>query len=120
MGLILLTFSTEPLDHHVLFLVCLQRFLILVLAKLNLYLIFFKISGSMVSNEHTDSASSTFDVTLDQVVTVTESRYPSMSFPNFFSNLGGSLGLWLGVGIIQICVLFVNLVSKLRKKFLLR
>ena len=74
----------------------------------------------MVSDERTDSALSTFDVTLDQVVTVTESRYPKMSFSKFFSDLGGSLGLWLGIGFIQIGVLFVNLVSKLRKSFLMR
>ena len=75
----------------------------------------------MVSNEKSDPTStSTFDVTLDQVVTVTESRYPKMSFSKFLSDLGGSLGLWLGVGIIQIFVLLVNLVSKLRKSFLIR
>ena len=75
----------------------------------------------MVSNERSDDDGlSTFDVTLDQVVTITESRYPKMSFAKFFSDLGGSLGLWLGVGIIQICVLIVNLVSKLRKSFLMR
>ena len=71
----------------------------------------------MVSNERTDSKRSEFDVTLDQVVTITESRYPKMSFPKFFSDVGGSLGLWLGVGIIQICVLFVNLVKCQRKSF---
>ena len=74
----------------------------------------------MVSDARSDSAFSTFDVTLDQVVTITESRYPKMSFAKFFSDLGGSLGLWLGVGIIQICVLLVNLVSKLRKSVLMR
>ena len=39
----------------------------------------------MVSNEKSDPTStSTFDVTLDQVVTITESRYPKMSFPLVF------------------------------------
>ena len=71
-------------------------------------------------NEMVDFAASVFEVTLDQVVTVTESRYPKMSFSKFLSDLGGSLGLWLGVGIIQIFVLLVNLVSKLRKSFLIR
>ena len=74
----------------------------------------------MVSNERSDSALSTFDVTLDQVVTITKSRYPKMSIAKFFSDLGGSLGLWLGVGIIQICLLLVNLVSKLKKSFVMR
>lgn len=99
---------------------CLSTKVLQSLAKINQYLIFFKIRGSMVSNERTDSALSTFDVTLDQVVTVTESRYPKMSFAKFFSDLGGSLGLWLGIGFIQIGVLLVNLVSKLRKSFLMR
>ena len=67
----------------------------------------------MVSNERSNKASQ-LDITLDQVVTVTESRYPPISFSKLLSDLGGSLGLWLGMGIIQICVLVVNLaVSKL-------
>ena len=74
----------------------------------------------MVSNENSDSAYSTFDVTFDQVVTVTESRYPDISFTKLFSDLGGSLGLWLGIGIIQICIIFVNYASKFKKSFLMR
>ena len=67
-----------------------------------------------MSNERSDKAS-TLDITLDQLVTVKESRFPKISLSKLLSDLGGSLGLWLGIGIIQICVIVVNLaVSKLR------
>ena len=69
----------------------------------------------MVSDEKSYYPFSTFDVTLDQMVTVTESRYPELSFTKLLSEIGGSLGIWLGMGIIQLCVIFVNLLfSKLR------
>ena len=65
----------------------------------------------MVSDEQSDTTEdSIFDVSLDQVVTVTESRYPKLSFTKLLSDIGGSLGIWLGMGIIQLCVMAVNLV----------
>ena len=63
----------------------------------------------MVSDEESYYAYSVLDITMDQVVTVTESNYPKVSFTKFFSDIGGSLGLWLGMGIIQLCVIAVNL-----------
>ena len=44
-------------------------------------------------------------------VTVTESYIPEFSLSTFVADLGGSLGLWLGVGAVQIMssgLAFVN------------
>ena len=38
----------------------------------------------------------------DEMVTVTESFFPPASIPNFMAEIGGILGLWLGVGTLQI------------------
>ena len=39
---------------------------------------------------------------MDQIVTITESFYPPASIPNFMAEVGGILGLWLGVGTLQL------------------
>ena len=39
---------------------------------------------------------------IDQKVRTIESYNPPFSLPTFIADLGGSLGLWLGVGIVQI------------------
>ena len=39
---------------------------------------------------------------IDQNVVTTESYIPSFSMAIFIADLGGSLGLWLGVGVVQI------------------
>ena len=43
------------------------------------------------------------DLALDTVVSVEEFFYPSLSLSKLFSDLGGALGLWLGVGLMQLC-----------------
>ena len=39
---------------------------------------------------------------IDQTVDITEYFYPEFSISNFLSSVGGSLGLWLGIGVVQI------------------
>ena len=43
-------------------------------------------------------------LTIDQRVEVTRSFYQVPSISIFFYKLGGSMGLWLGIGITQICL----------------
>ena len=47
----------------------------------------------------------------DQRIHVTESFYPKVSLSKFFSDLGGSLGLWLGVGAVQLFLHGFNFIS---------
>ena len=51
-----------------------------------------------------DAAYSVLSFTLNQVVMVTESYIPQFSLSNFLAELGGSLGLWLGVGAVQLLI----------------
>ena len=39
---------------------------------------------------------------IDPNVVTTESYIPNFSLATFIADLGGSLGLWLGVGVVQI------------------
>ena len=43
-----------------------------------------------------------FDLTLGQTVTVTEAFYPKFSVLEFLSKTGGAVGLWLGLGMVQL------------------
>ena len=45
---------------------------------------------------------SAFSFTLNQDIYIEESFIPPFSVATFFADLGGSLGLWLGVGVVQI------------------
>ena len=59
--------------------------------------------GALVlSRSFDDEDFSKIELTLDQSVLVTKSFYPSLSLSRLFSDLGGAMGLWLGLGIIQL------------------
>ena len=42
-----------------------------------------------------------FDLSLDQIITVTESFYPKFSPLSFITQMGSAIGLWLGAGVVQ-------------------
>ena len=69
-----------------------------------------QILGAQLSYQSQENET-TFDLTLDQEVTVTESFYPSFSPLTFFTVMGGALGLWLGVGAVQLVAYLVTTVS---------
>lgn len=52
--------------------------------------------------KNTDRNHTTFDLTFYQRVSITESFYPSLSVTELLTSLGGALGLWLGVGVVQL------------------
>ena len=62
-------------------------------------------------SENVDDNFTTFDLTLDQEVTVTESSYPPFPPLDFITTLGGVLGLWLGLGVAQLVEYVLGLVS---------
>ena len=49
-------------------------------------------------------------------VIVTESYIPEFSLSSFFASFGGSLGLWLGVGAVQIITSCVSIVTWIQEK----
>ena len=51
---------------------------------------------------------------IDQEVTITESYIPEFSISTFVADLGGSLGLWLGVGAVQLLSTGVGLLRRTR------
>ena len=60
---------------------------------------------------------SIFSLTIDQKVKTTESYIPEFSLSSFFADLGGALGLWLGLGAIQIILIGMNCFLKIKFLF---
>ena len=52
---------------------------------------------------------------LDQTISITEEFFEEFSLTKFLIDIGGSLGLWLGVGILQICLEGSSLLSIIKR-----
>ena len=73
-----------------------------------------KIVGSFISKTKPTHELNTISLMIDQEVTITESYIPEFSVTTFFADLGGSLGLWLGVGAVQLLSSGVGLLKWMR------
>ena len=71
-----------------------------------------QIYGASVSEGNNQYNESVVDLTLDQTITFTEVFFPPPSLTAFLTELGGSLGLWLGLGFIQLCTWSIKLIDK--------
>ena len=66
-------------------------------------------SARLIESFH--STYPTFSFTIEQEVKITESFLPEFSITSFFADLGGALGLWLGVGAVQLSKSIVDLLE---------
>ena len=71
---------------------------------LKTFQLLFQILGSFIEMVILENNQTIFDFTFDQSVIISESFYPDPSLTRLLAEVGGSLGLWLGVGIIQLCI----------------
>ena len=73
--------------------------------------------GEIESSKKWKEFNSSFEITFDQTVRITESFYPPPSLSTLFADLGGSLGLWLGIGILQLSVNVIDFIKNIRLYF---
>ena len=75
----------------------------------------------MISDTLYDDIEATlFSIQFDQSVTVTRLFYPKLSFSILFSDMGGALGFWLGLGALQLAQSFIQLIIKATQKLNIR
>ena len=68
-----------------------------------------QIHGSLIASKFTDKNRKTiFDFTFDQTVTITEAFFPKFKLQKFLSDTGGAIGLWLGLGMVQLVQYFIT------------
>ena len=72
--------------------------------------------GIMTTERYWNNQYSAFFLTFDKTVTITESRFPAVDVAKLFADLGGTLGLWLGLGVIQIINFVMDLFTLFRNK----
>ena len=67
-----------------------------------LCLILIQVEGALFKKKSYEYNESRLELSIKDQVVVKKSFYPPLSVMNLFSSLGGVMGLWLGMGILQI------------------
>ena len=76
-----------------------------------------QISGDIISRKKWKDWGSYYDIEFDQTVAISEYFYFLPSLSTLCADLGGALGFWLGLGILQLCVNAIDFVKDIRIYF---
>ena len=71
-----------------------------------------KVIGSELSEKRSEDLT-TLIFSFDPEVVISVSQFPDFNWTTFFTDLGGSLGLWLGLGVSQLLELFLRNIFKM-------
>ena len=67
-----------------------------------------RVIGTELSQVCTAKDHSSLHLTLDQSLTLYDSDFPGFGWVSLLTDLGGSLGLWLGLGVAQLVEILVK------------
>ena len=74
------------------------------------------VSGLWISSQNEAKSLTTFDFTFGHTIIITVSKFPRFNLARFVSNLGGSLGLWFGLGVSQLILMVSLMCPKLLRR----
>ena len=67
--------------------------------------------GTELSQVRTANNHSSLHFTLDQTLTLYDSDFPGFGWVSLLTDLGGSLGLWLGLGVAQLVEIILKSIN---------
>ena len=77
--------------------------------------LYLQISGFKINEESWSHNFSMLTLSFDDTVEITEYKYAGLNFTKLCAEMGGALGLWLGLGIIQLFQEGLGLMKKLQQ-----
>ena len=76
-----------------------------------------KVTANEISEKRTAANWSYLTISLDQTVSLHRSSFPSFNWSTYLAALGGAVGLWLGLGIMQLIQMVVEKFQPLNEWF---
>ena len=73
-----------------------------------------KITSVFLDEKYDSRGQSRIDITFSDRVSVTVTDFPKFNTAVFLSAFGGSMGMWLGVGVVQTIEILINLVWRIK------